>query len=232
MKIRAVATDVDGTLTVRRGNIRISINAVRGVRLLESRGVKVLLVSGNSLPVTAGLRVYLGASGPVIAENGCIIFYHGSTIHVCEGRPPEGLIKEVRRLGFADSWQNQFRFHDMGFHPPRAPRERLETLVAKAMELAKEYNSTALWSGYALHLGPAGESKSRGLEEALRMIGVSKEELAAIGDGENDLDMLAFAGYSGCPSDAAETVKRAVKHVASRPGGAGFLEFARHVLGL
>jgi 3-deoxy-D-manno-octulosonate 8-phosphate phosphatase KdsC-like HAD superfamily phosphatase len=51
--------------------------------------------------------------------------------------------------------------------------------------------------------------------------------VAAIGDGENDVPMLLKARLSATTSDSPDIVKRAVKYVASKPGGEGFHEFAK-----
>jgi len=90
-RIKVVAADVDGTLTVRRGNLLLSLEAVEAIRELEARGITVVLASGNSVPVTAGLARYIGARGPSVAENGCVVFHGGERIHVCRGRPPSSL---------------------------------------------------------------------------------------------------------------------------------------------
>ncbi len=232
MGIRAVATDVDGTLTLRRGDLRISYSAIRGIRALEASGVKVILVSGNSLPVTAGLAVYIGSSGPVVAENGCVVMYRGEVYHACEGRPSELLVRQLVNMGLRPSWQNAYRHHDIAFYVPRGlSREDVSRLLEEASRLASRENMKVLWSGYAVHINP-GRGKSQGLMKALELIGVTPDEAAAIGDGENDLDMLSAVKVSGCPGDASEAVKKVVKFVASRRGGSGFLEFANWLLSL
>ncbi|MGC9210389.1 MAG: phosphoglycolate phosphatase [Acidilobus sp.] len=225
---KAIATDVDGTLTLRRGDVRLSQHALRGVREAERAGISVIIVSGNSLPVTAGLRTYLGASGPAVAENGCIVFYRGKVTHVCTRRVPEELVDRVKGMGLIESWQNPYREHDVAFYVPRGLGSP-ESIINEVARLASSYGVKVLWSGYALHLN-TGSGKASGVLRALEMLGVSRSELAAIGDGENDLDMLAIAAFSGAPGDAADVVKRSVNYVASRPGGAGFLEFVREVI--
>ena len=56
MKISAVATDIDATLT---GPDRVlSMAAVEGLRLAERNGKPIILVSGNVLPVCYALNVY------------------------------------------------------------------------------------------------------------------------------------------------------------------------------
>lgn len=225
---RAIAADIDGTLTLRRGDVRLSVNAIKGVREAERAGVKVILVSGNSLPVTLGLRTYLGASGPAVAENGCLVFHEGQVIHVCEGRVPQELVDEAKSLGLIESWQNPYRVHDVAFHVPRGLRS-LDRVIAELRESASRRGMSVLWSGYAVHIN-AGRGKAVGVAKAIELLGLGPEEVAAIGDGENDLDMLRLAAFSGCPSDAADVVRASVKFIARRPGGSGFLEFVREVL--
>ena len=223
MRITLVAADIDGTLTLRRGELLLSIEAIEAVRRLEEHGIRVSLVSGNSLPVTVGLARYIGAGGPVVAENGCVVFWKGEIIHVCEGRPPQELVEEILRLGFSESWQNRFRFHDLAFRGP-------QSLIGEAARIAERYGFVAISSGYALHIQPPGGGKGRGVEVASRLLGSGLENVAAVGDGENDIPMLEVAGFSACPADADDSVKEVVDYVASKPGGSGFAEIAGVIL--
>ncbi len=223
-------TDIDGTLTLRRGSLVLSLEAVEAVRALEGAGLPVGLVTGNSVPVAAGLARYMGATGPVVAENGCTLFHRGSTVHLCSGKPPAELEEALSRAGFRPSWQNPYRHHDLAFLPPEgwSPSRALET-VLEAMRAAG-WEGEVLWSGFAFHIAPRGVSKARGAREAARLVGVSLEETLAVGDGENDLDFLEAAGYSAAPADASPAVRERVRLVASKPGGAGFAEIARLAL--
>ena len=59
-----------------------------------------------------------------------------------------------------------------------------------------------------LELGPAGATKGAGLLRLCRAIGISPDEVMAIGDGENDLSMFAVAAFpvamaNGCPAAKA-----------------------------
>lgn len=228
--IKYVATDVDGTLTIRRGDVRISLEAITGIRLLESNGVKVSLISGNSLPVTLGLRGYIGASGPAIAENGCIIYFHGYK-HICDNKPPEELKDIALKKGLIESWQNKFRFHDLAFFIPRnIDKSKINEFIIDIEKTSNKYGFKVLWSGYALHILPKNGGKRIGVMVASELLGFKEDEVATIGDGENDLDMLKFGSLSACPSDASDAVKKTVKYIASKPGGEGFLEIANYII--
>lgn len=224
-KIKLVIADVDGTLTVNRGSVLIDVEAVEAIRMLERGGVRVALISGNSLPVLAGLASYLGASGPVAAENGCVGYANGEVHHLTSGRVPRELVEELRRHGFKESWQNAYRYHDAAFtfDDPDGLR--------RALELVSRYPGfKVLYSGYAIHVLPSDCDKGRGARWIAQATGVSLSEALAIGDGENDIDMLRLAGYSAAPGDADTKVKNVVKIVASKPGGRGFAEVAKRVL--
>ncbi|MFN4046058.1 MAG: phosphoglycolate phosphatase [Acidilobaceae archaeon] len=224
--IRLVAVDMDGTITESSGSLRLSPHSIEAVRILKSRGLRVVLVTGNSLPVAASMSLYLGTRDPVVAENGCIIFYLDtmSEEHICSGKPGEDVVELVASRGFKPAWQNKYREHDLAFHPPRSlNHESLEEL--KTLLEARKYK--VYWSGFALHVQPDGGGKDRGVEAILRKLNISWEETAAIGDGENDIPLLLKAQISATPADGAEAVKRIVKYVATKPGGGGFLEFAK-----
>ncbi len=225
MAIRLVATDIDGTLTLRRGNLLLSLEAITAIRELENSNIHVSLVSGNSLPITVGLARYVGAKGPSIAENGCVIFDAGEIIHVCKGRPGKNIIEALKKLGFRESWQNIYRHHDIAFYPPRDSKMKEIGVRIAIKEGYRVYDS-----GYAVHVQPLGGGKGVGLRQVIRRMGLNEKEVIAVGDGENDLPLLESAGYSACPADADEAVKRRVDYVASKPGGEGFAEIVSLIL--
>src|SRR5512137_2579 len=66
--LRAVACDVDGTITDRER--RISLTAIASIRDLLGRGVEVVLASGNTACFMGALARVIGTSGTIIAENG------------------------------------------------------------------------------------------------------------------------------------------------------------------
>jgi len=50
-----------------------------------------------------------------------------------------------------------------------------------------------------------------------------------VGDGENDVEMLARSAVSGAPGDASRQAKMAASIVASSPGASGTLEIISRV---
>ncbi len=74
-----------------------------------------------------------------------------------------------------------------------APEERpraIELLKEVCGERARVISSSPTW----VELVPPGISKSQGLAHVADFLGVAREETIAIGDSENDIDMLEWAG--------------------------------------
>ncbi|MEB3764937.1 MAG: phosphoglycolate phosphatase [Desulfurococcales archaeon] len=226
--IKLVASDIDGTLTERRGSLILALDAIKAIRMLERSGIRVSLISGNSLPITAGLARYVGASGPSIGENGCLILYNGELIHLCDRRPPLELVNEIKALGLRESWQNRFRLYDLAFLAE--DRSQLDNLSGKVMKIAEKYGFRILNSGYAIHVQPPGAGKARGLLKVIELLGVEPRNVAVVGDGENDAEMFMDEFFKACPADADPVIKSISDYIADKMGGEGFYEIARYIL--
>lgn len=79
---------------------------------------------------------------------------------------------------------------------------------------------------------PFGHSKLTGLMEILKLENAHLSEVAAIGDGFNDLDLLTHAGLSAAVANAKPTILDVVDMVVGRAIDAGVAQFAQHVLKL
>lgn len=78
---------------------------------------------------------------------------------------------------------------------------------------ARELKITQLYQGV--------EDKLAQLQAIANSFGVSKEEVAYIGDDVNDLSCICWCGTSAAPADAVEEVLRQVKFVCTHKGGQG-----------
>ena len=70
-------------------------------------------------------------------------------------------------------------------------------------------------------------SKGIALRRLCRMLNIPREQVAAIGDNENDLSMLRFAGYKVAMGNALASVKKAANEITltnQEDGVAAFLE--------
>ena len=73
--------------------------------------------------------------------------------------------------------------------------------------------------------------KSVRIEALRRRLGVSKAQIAAMGDDEPDIPMFDAAILSACPADAAPAARRAAAVVTKSAGGRGAVrEFVEMIL--
>jgi len=69
------------------------------------------------------------------------------------------------------------------------------------------------WNKRAIDILPGGGGKALGMGEYLRLNGTDRSEIMAFGDGENDADMLEFAGIGVAMGNAADKTKAVADYV-------------------
>jgi len=73
--------------------------------------------------------------------------------------------------------------------------------------------------------------KGAKIESVRRRLGLSRAQIAAIGDDEPDIPMFEAAALSACPADAVPAARRAATVVLKSPGGHGAVrEFIERIL--
>ncbi len=68
------------------------------------------------------------------------------------------------------------------------------------------------WTAW-LDLSPVGVSKASGLALVAEKVGVPQEDVLAIGDGRNDIEMLRWAGRGVAMGQSVDEVREAADHV-------------------
>lgn len=85
-------------------------------------------------------------------------------------------------------------------------------------ELRSEFEGLGLSVSSAfpfnLEIMPAGGGKGKAIRALAEKMGVSMDQVMAIGDGSNDLGMLEVSGVSVAMGNAVEVLKKAAKHIA------------------
>ena len=84
------------------------------------------------------------------------------------------------------------------------------------------------WNPYGVDIIAAGNSKAKGMERVLRYYGIDREEIIAFGDGENDMEMLQFAGIGVAMENADPEVKEIADYVTDSVGEGGITHALQH----
>lgn len=72
------------------------------------------------------------------------------------------------------------------------------------------------WNQYAVDIIPKSGGKIVGIQHILSRLGIGLHEVAAFGDGENDIDMLRCAGVGIAMGNAGEIVKQQADYITDR----------------
>ncbi|AHL21867.1 phosphoglycolate phosphatase [Thermococcus nautili] len=229
MRIKAISLDIDGTITYR--DRTLSIDALKAIRLAERLGVPVMLVTGNSVPFAEAAAVFIGTSGPVIAEDGGALSLKG-----------EGTMR--KRVFLTDMDEEWILWSELKKRHPEAElsystMERKAGLVITRkvpVEVVREIieelglNLVAVDSGFAIHVKKPWINKGTGIEKACEFLGIKPDEVAHVGDGENDLDAFRVVGYRVAIAQAPESLKQKADYVTEKPYGDGGAEAIMHIL--
>ena len=70
-KIKAIAVDIDGTIT--DSNRKICISAIEAIRAAEKIGIPTIIVTGNIFFYATATATLIGTTGGIVAENGGVI---------------------------------------------------------------------------------------------------------------------------------------------------------------
>jgi len=207
---------MDGTLT--DYSKRVSCPAIEALRRQVNRGIIVMIVTGNVLPIAYALKQYLGFNGPVIAENGGLVS-HGEDI-CCLGSRTEPLKAfeqlskhmKVERI-FSDRWRDT----EVAIKPVYD--------IEQVRKFIRGFEVKAFTTGWAIHITHKDTDKANGIAYVCKnWLKISMDDVAAIGDSDNDVNMISNCGYGITLLNGSQKCKERADFVASRPHGDGIIE--------
>lgn len=241
-KIKAVMTDIDGTITsgagLKRGEHSFNPKVADVIRRFEASGVTVGFVSGRNIP---DLEIYareLNISGPLVAENGALAKTKRGAELIELGFKRNVVAAQLAKLNalFPGAIENgQWNY-------TRAVDLILVLHGVTADEVRKHLTDTILLdSGYIFHLTPKGALKGETLLKLLRQDGfrnLSPDEILVLGDAPTDLSLFECFPLSvlvlnpTVPPITQTLLKEVARYVSESCCEDGFVEVAEHILAL
>lgn len=120
-----------------------------------------------------------------------------------------------------------FDFPKLALHTRQEDSDHLFEAFREAYknQVCCEFSSNAY-----MDVMPFGHSKLTGLLEILKREKVTLEEVAAIGDGVNDYELIKNAGLSAAVNNANDDLKEVAHLIVGHAKDAGVAEFIEHIL--
>ncbi len=217
LHLRALATDFDGTLA---HNGTVSETTLGALERWKRAGNKLILVTGRELNDLAAIFLELSWFDLAVMENGAVLFHPASgTTEPLAEPPPSGFVA---------------RLHERGL-----PLQLGQVIVAtwephekEVLDAIKDFGieCQVIFNKGAVMILPSGVNKATGLRAALQKLDLEPEDVAGIGDAENDHAFLDICGLSVAVANALPAIKDKVQLVTQGDHGDGVTELIERLL--
>lgn len=199
--IRLMVFDLDSTLAPLGEGI--GEKELELFRKIEEYGVRIAICSGKTCDYLCGFMRQVGLKNPIlIGENGAVIRFgvdlppkHHHKIHFSEktARALEE-IKKMLEEQFPHIW---FQPNKIGVTPFPTSGEEFEKIQRILDCWRKDKEEIQVFRHVdSFDIVPAGIDKTAGIQYVLDVLGITRDNIIAIGDGVNDYCMFEMAGYS------------------------------------
>lgn len=251
--VKAAFFDIDGTLLSHTMK-KVPEGNREAVRLLREKGILVFIATGRHLLEIKYLPVsdievdgYLTLNGQICMDSQENILY-SEPIHAEDTKTLltwfeekkysiQAVEKERMYVNFVNE---KIRSAQKDISTPIPPVEEVNgepiyqfVLYVDDEEIEEvkaglKHSDITRWNQYGIDIGTKNLGKSAGIREMLKKLGLTKEEIIAFGDGENDMDMLKYAGIGVAMGNADEKVKAVSDYVTDSVDDDGILKALKH----
>ena len=217
MYVIALAADYDGTLAE---DGVVSPETIRALEQFRSTGRRLIMVTGRELPELLEIFPQVDLFDRVVAENGALLYYPDTRTERMLATPasPE-LYEALKARGVAPVSAGRCII------ATREPHQNtvLEEIRRLGLELEIIFNKGAVM------VLPSGINKATGLAAALDELQLSPQNIAAVGDGENDHAFLQYCGCAAAVANAVPALRNAADLVMQQPRGRGVVELIQRI---
>lgn len=218
MDVTALATDYDETLAEEG---LVSATTLSALRKLKDSGRRLILVSGRQLPDLRRVFPNFSIFDRIVAENGAILHDPATgNERLLAPAPPPAFVESLRTRGV---------------DPLLVGQSVIGTLVPNEMIVLDEIRRHGLeleiiFNKGAVMVLPSGINKATGLKAALDDLDMPIDGVVAIGDAENDHDLLRRAGFGVAVANALPSLKNTADRITLAPAGDGVTEIIDAIL--
>ena len=241
--------DVDGTTVASNGEALPSERVVKAVKEAQKH-LHVALATGRPIQLAETVYSALGLHGPSVFNGGAEIIDVSTNKVLHRQLLSVYVLKELVKLALPFGYEvyTDYDQYEAVINSPEqieheAAKLFIEAVNTKdAISLLEELTAvegasahpTTSWNDgdvVDIHITHEHATKRYGVDRLLSILGLSKEQAIAIGDGHNDIPLLESAGFKVAMGNAPDEVKAIADYVAPTIDDDGVAEtIERHIL--
>jgi hydroxymethylpyrimidine pyrophosphatase-like HAD family hydrolase len=213
MRFSVLALDYDGTIAVDGildSDVRTAIAEVR------AQGITVVLATGRTLSDLKRMAGELDFVDAVVAENGAVLGFPDGQSRLLGHPPPPSFLDALRQRGI------EFTAGQCVVEADAAFDQRILAVI-RDLELPL----VLLFNRGRLMVLPQAISKATGLREVLTALRLSTHNAIAIGDAENDHDLLAACELGVAVSWGSQALQNVAEEVLQGDGPGAVASYVR-----
>ena len=216
MKLSVLALDYDGTIA---RDDRLDPSVLDAITAARGRGIAVMLVTGRRLNDLRRVAGELHFADCVVAENGALVHFPDGGLTTTLAPPiPETFAALLRRQGIEFQEGQCLVEADARFAP-----QMLDAIRGLELPIVLLFNRSRVM---AL---AQGVSKATGLDAALETLRRSPRNAVAVGDAENDHELLRLAEVGAAVEWGSRSLRAAADIVIAGDGPHAVGDFIRRL---
>ena len=254
--IKAIFFDVDGTLLSQKQG-KVPISTQRALRRVRKKGIKIFIATGRHMIELSKLPVMEIPFNGYLTLNGNLILdenkkaYAGTPISADEVEVLSGIFRakkipfvmisaDKRFINYVDDVVVETQASTHGTIPDIGnvsdyDGEKIYQCIAfvqdherKVLDEILDECSITSWNPTGIDIVARGSGKAAGIAQFIEEQGLAPSEIMAFGDGENDIEMLKFAGTGVAMGNASDEVKAAADYVTDSVDDNGIENALKH----
>lgn len=254
MQAKTILLDVDGTL-YDNANKRVLPSTIKALEKLKARGHNIVVATGRAYFMLYSIEEITHLVDHYILINGQYIIVNGKTIYedIMDTNEIEALVKVLQNFNIVYGFQSTHSeaisdvnpkvieiFEeidldlppvDINFYKQNKVYQMWcfcsEEEARKIEEIFPNYEFVK-WLTSGFDIIKKGQSKGKGLNIFIDHLGIDSRDIIAIGDGDNDIEMIAEAAIGIAMDNSTDKLKEAADYITDDVSEDGIYNALKH----